>query len=361
MSSSNVKYEVTSRSLEDVVQSIEDGSLMVASHQRTSDNWTLSQQQKLIDSIDNGIPMPSVLIRKHKTGVESLEDGLQRVTGAKAFIQGQFKTQSNESFNDLSEMRKARFLTYKVPTVVYQNAKDEQAVEIFIRFQAGTALSVGQLLHAFTDMSPLVRLAKKTLLTKGEGFHDRAAKIWGVRSSDDKKRNNLKNASALIAGLAHGSGMLSRKWIDFQTILTKEIDEVAVIQKLDRMFKIYEEVNVRQPVPGKRNMNGIWNFGNGIGYIVYTMNLSPEDLYKATNCNNNTEIDAAWARILTNYRIHPNLIDEELHAELSVARSWVIARWKNGVRSVFRPETFETDPAERTSVSDDTEEDEDDE
>jgi len=345
-STTPVEFDVTSRGVEKIVQAVESNKIALAAHQRSSDNWTPAQQEKLADTIDKNLPMPSILVRKYDTGVESLEDGLQRVTAMRAFIRGDVSLPSGEKFSDFSEIRKARFLTYSIPMVVYTNVNDEQAIEIFIRFQSGTALSVGQLLHAFTAKSPLVRFTKKTLLTPSEGLHDRAARTWGNRSNDDKKRNNLKNACALVAGLAFGSDKMSRKWSDFQDILTKEFDEVAVVKKIERILDIYERSAVTVPIVKKRQLGFNWNFGNGVGYIVYTVNLNEADLEPITGLYDHTSVNNRWVAFLADSRKNPERIEDVLHSTLSIARSWTPARWKNGVKSVFgvssTPETGST-------------------
>jgi hypothetical protein len=136
-------------------------------YQRGS-KWRLEQQQLLIDSIFRGYPLPRFYFRMHQekgvigTHTETLEviDGQQRIIAMAAYrsdhwpvpepqklrlpksVKDQRVPWGGLSFSQLGDDLKRKFLDTKLAVVILDpTATDEEVRDLFIRLQAGTALT----------------------------------------------------------------------------------------------------------------------------------------------------------------------------------------------------------------------------
>jgi len=205
-------------------------------------------------------------------------------------------------------------------------------------------------------ISPLVRFVKRALMTSGTGLHDRAALVWGVRSGEDKRRKNLLMASALCAGLAFGVEAITKKWTDWQnnSWFSDEIDDDALINMLETIITIYERVEQRRPLRGKKILNTQWQVGKFSGYIAYSLITFPD---------NTAGLIRGWVNFLANARDHPENIKNTLHKDVKKTRSWNSERWELGYLRVFNPEEAERREAAEAARrgNDDDDDDDDDE
>jgi hypothetical protein len=357
-------FNVTTVPLTEFLDRFERGDIGIPPHQRGY-CWTLPRQQDLIETVLAGMPIPSIIISAPLTrlAIEMIEDGRQRAQTLLRFRDGEFKTRDGRSYDDLSVVDRMYFSTYPLPILTYRNANRRQIIETFHRFQNGSALKTGERLFALSELSPLVRFACEQLLTPGTGLHDRASATWGNRSGEDKGRRFLLNACALIAGLAFGSGFFSKKMGDFEfrgpdptqpMLLAREFDEETVTRKIKAILDIYEQVDARFHIRGKKQLNLQWDLGKITGYIAYSINETPEERWD--------DISREWVAYLVRTRETPAVLAELDRAAATSTRSWNARKWLTGCHHVM-PAYFENPvprlPAVAVPDSDDEDEDDD--
>lgn len=351
MAAAKPTFKVSQESLRDVLDQLKMEEIVVASHQREY-CWSLERQQELVDTVVVGLPIPVVILFRRADRTVTLEDGHQRLKTLLRFRENEFPTADGRMYRDLSVEDRLEFDRYQVPILTYRNATPQQMVEIFNRFQNGSPLTVGERLHSLESISPLVRIAKRLLLTVGEGLHDRASATWGSRAGDDSRRRRLTVACALVAGLAFDTASLSRKWKDFERkneagvmTIAREIDEPMVIRKLESILRIYEHADAELRVGGKGKQEKLWNPGTFTGYIVYSLNSSEEAKWPA--------LEARWTAFIVETRRNPEAMTQ-LTDTIEKARLWTVARWQTGCNAVM-PDLFGR-ISEDESEEEDTEE-----
>lgn len=349
---SSIRIDFTTRPLETLVDDVASGAAQIPEHQREF-CWPISRQVKLVETIQRKMPMPPVIIRTEGTET-TIEDGLQRLTTARRYMNNDFPNTHGVLFRDLPVLQQVRFMSYSVPVLTYTNATKAEAIRIFNMFQNGSPLSTGERLHSLSSLSRLVSVSKKLLLTAGTGFHDRASPLWGVRSGADSRRNNLLQACALIAGLAFGIDRLSKKWTDFEEHIEDDIDEDAVNAKLEIILNILEQVQRLANRKGKAQKNFLWNWGKTVGYIAYSLSLTDAQLPLPLR-GGIASLSAAWIAKLVELRDNAEFL-EVVEEGASKARSWNIKRWRRGVQNLFgampdaEPESQDDDETETTET-----------
>ena len=327
---SNVHFNTTSRTIEDMVNALNNNHLVIPIHQRNGNVWNDTTRKNFIDTIMNGYPIPSLLI--HKDGsINSLEDGLQRITTLKRFKNDEFSDNHGKKYSDWGVGQQQHFKNYPLPLVKFRNATLEQRIEIFDRFQNGSPLRVGERLHSLS-YTPLIQFTIDTLRTPGVGLTDLFTSIWGpIKSgSNDKRFNDLAAYVAVVNGAAHGfddaSGGITKKYESLRTNLTKQINRNETLAVLNELASIYQEADTIRHVAGRANLTVQRNTGNFNGCIIYSLK----------KCRNDWPIiRAGWVKFIVEYRNNNALLDTKLHSGLSKARSWNIRRWKNACHNIF--------------------------
>jgi hypothetical protein len=314
--------------------------------------WPPYMRQVYVSSVIDNDPTPQILLRKVDMSW-SLEDGRQRLTALLDFREGVLTDKHNRKFESLSLDEKNKFLKYRIPVQSYWGYSNKEAIEFFMRYQEGKALSIGEKYHAVNDWSPLVKMAKELLMTAGTGFHDRAETIWGRRCDEinsngeitDKKRQWLASACAMIGGLAWGPTRITKSWNEINTpdtatsMLTMALESAGetedqvkakIMSKLDMIFSIYEQVQHQHPFTMTKCKKQ-FDPGFATGYIIYSMSIPqviPNDLLKekwVAFLVRERQLDAAYRK--------PTLQSEEVVGE---CRNWSLERWKRGHNYVFR-------------------------
>jgi hypothetical protein len=358
---SRITIQLRQESLFELVNKLDEGLLKIPEHQRAF-VWSNAKGELLMESLMEGLPLPSILVSASRGDpYETLEDGLQRLTTVSRCRKDQIKIPSSDGtlrkFSELSQIERERLESYQITVICYKNATQEQRIRIFDRFQNGAALTTGERYHAIASLSPLVTYVKQTIMTKGQGLHDRGSEVWGMRGGEDKKRKDLTSAVALVLGLAHGPEEITKKYdyIVEHNLLTKPFDEAGVTKDLERIIEIYEEVDRLKPIIGRKNKNDQWNLGTTLGYIAYSLShairmkheSNPvkipkfQDVYKPNSLAKQPEVWAklkkGWIDFLIKVREDRQILHRTLHADVAAARFWELKRWKTGYLRVFEP------------------------
>ena len=327
---STISFNNTTRTIRDVLQSKQSGRLVTPPHQRNAKIWKLQSQQEFIDTCKRGLPFPSILIHEGADGVNSIEDGLQRLTILECYVNDEFVDTNGHKFSHWTPVDQALFMNYQVPVLLFRNASQAERISVFDRFQNGSPLKPGERLHSLGD-TPLVSFTKKVLLTPGVGLHDRAVKVWGpFKTGDkDKRYSNLLKIVALVNGAAHGftdgTTGVTKKYESLRGNLVLPIDEAVVVCVLEEVFSIYEEVDRLHPDVGKKMLAKQADIGCFTGYIVYSLKSYP----------NWKLLHDGWVAFLLSYRKNNEVLDTVLRKDRGAARNWNVTLWKNGCHNVF--------------------------
>jgi hypothetical protein len=334
---SRVTFETISSSAFDLVKGLNDKSLHIPPHQRAGDCWKLAKRQRFVETVQLGYPTAGILQRV-KCGVISLEDGLQRITTLSDYRAGKFADKNGKKFADLMLDMRQKMDDYLFSGTCYSGATDQEAIELFDRFQNGTPLSMGERMNALAKLNPAgpVATAVRVLLTPGQGVYDRMTGVWGKRIASTARYAVLRDAVVLIITLAFGE--TTRKWDDLTEkedkkylykSLPREMTDGVLIEKLNWLISIYEEVERRQHATGKSLLNTQWDMGKFNAYILWSLKHFPAERER---------LFTRWVEFLVEWRKDKRLLKELLQKDATAAGSWTDARWEAGYKRVFTPD-----------------------
>ena len=332
--------------------------------------WKEDRRMVFIKSVMDGDPTPQILLRRMADLNYGLEDGRQRLSALRDYRDNLYAAKDGRKFNQLSANEQEKFLSYRIPMQTYWGYSDAEAIQFFLKYQEGVALSVGEKYHAVNEMSPLVKLTKEMLMTAGKGFHDRAEKVWGRRCDEmnrkgdnitDKNRKWLCDACAIIAGLVWGPHRITKKWKEISTeeagnsMLTMplhvndETDEQVkqrVSTKLNIILSIYEEAQRINPISITKCKKQ-FDPGFATGHIIHSMSVFPADEYPT--------MQERWVTFLVQERKDDKKGRKPLlqREEIVGNGAWCTDRWRLGHGRVFAEIT---EPSISTEETDDEEE-----
>jgi hypothetical protein len=355
-------YKHNEHSIKQLVARYISDKIKIPEHQRNANVWTEDKRKLFIDSCKRNMPSPSILIYTDDTDQEWFEDGLQRLTTLKDFMQDKFMDLNDRWYSEWTEMEKYRFGEYRIATVEYCGATAEERVVIFDRFQNGSPLKTGERLHALS-YAPLVKFTKEMLMkyTNSDGqemrgkYLDRAQLVWGAIKCDntDKRYDELHKLVALINGILHGWKSckgITKSYTELRetlmTPITPDLRDMAE-RVIDELLVIYEEADVRYPLQGKKHLSVQKNIGNFTGAIVYSLKMFPNDWERLHN---------GWIDFLVSYRKNNTLLETKIKKNVSDCRNWTEGRWRTTYRHVFN--IAGQNERAKSSLSEDSDEDE---
>lgn len=357
-----VAFSKSTTSLSNLIRDLTSpGRLQIPAHQREF-VWGETAMQRLVRTILRGLPIPDILLRKvmNPDGrtVMTLEDGVQRLTTMRKYMDNEFAV-DGILFRDQTVASQMIISLYTVGITTYEDATDEEAVEIFNSHQNGVPLSVGEKLWALQAISPVVRFALKELLTPGGGYCDQVVPFWGERKPRGNRDKNLLTAITIIAGLAFGSEFISRKWTDLYDISSRPFDEAVVRGRLERLINIYRRVHEVCPVTTKQQKNKYWDPANFSAYIIHSLTLTSEK-EPALEIPSPEETEDAWYEFMVEQRAYPEILNERLRADVPRGNGgghWSWNRWHMGWKRIFHPEVFAEGAPALSSDDSDNEDD----
>src|SRR5437762_3171410 len=99
-------------SIQEAYRLYRDGNLQVNRRYQRKLIWTISEKQRLIDSILKGYPIPLILLaerpKSNGTGIYEIIDGMQRLNAVFSFIENVFPL--NGEYFDILELARAKQL-----------------------------------------------------------------------------------------------------------------------------------------------------------------------------------------------------------------------------------------------------------
>jgi hypothetical protein len=285
------------------------------------------------------MPFPSILLYVDDDEQMYVEDGLQRLTTLRDFMNDEFTDLNDCKYSEWSETEKRVFEKYPVPTLMYSGATEFDRVLIFDRFQNGSPLKTGERLHALgnTSFGILVKFTREMLMktSNGDGkYLARAQNVWGTIKCDasDKRYSELANNVALMNGVVHGwnsSCGITKNYEDLRNKLSTPINDAMrndAYRLLDALFSIYEEVDAQKPLQGKKYKVVQKNIGNFTGAIVYSLKTYPNDWAR---------LHSGWVDFIVSYRENNRLLETKIKRHVKACRNWTEERWKTTYMSVF--------------------------
>lgn len=344
--SSNIEYSTNSIKLKVLAANLSSHALVIPPHQRDF-VWTKKSQRSLVETIMMGIPIPAVTIRKQLlkdgTTLTTLEDGQQRLTTLRLFMEDAFADEHGRYFSHLSEITKEKFRSYLVPVTTYENATDSEAIEIFMRLQMGSVLSIGERLHAVKDKAPLVAFAQEMLLTPGKGFYDRTVPFWGdFRTPKTNRGAHTTTAVVICLALAKkNSSFLTKEGLNPKDIAdVNDFDKNEITYYLEQIISIFERVHELQPVTTSTLKKHYWDTTNYIGYIIHGLLMDDTKLKSGTIPFHDEQIQR-WVDFMVRQRSTPSILEDELHCgDKAKGGHITLERWHRGWLRMF-PEVGE--------------------
>ncbi|MGI8547462.1 MAG: HNH endonuclease family protein [Gemmatimonadaceae bacterium] len=178
LSSIPFSYDPTTKSVQDIVNYFEKGQLKLDPPFQRQSVWSLRDRARLIDSIVNHFPVPSIYLYERKEGgqiVYDVIDGKQRLESILMFMGklrgwGRFEAnvlwpgkQAREVVDWRRLVRSSRedeLLSYRIPTHILRGGGPAEVIELFVRINStGKALTPAERRHALYHGSAFLKAA----------------------------------------------------------------------------------------------------------------------------------------------------------------------------------------------------------
>lgn len=248
--------------------------------------WTSNQISLLLDSINNGYPIPAIVIAVYE-GDAYLTDGRQRITSLieldKRF-QEQMDICSLENLPRLVEQYQT-FCDYHIPVITTECDTEEELNEIFERHNSGAKMTTAQKAKANYSPSMLLLLeqvrkhklfsllakdAKKTNSVIGEITTE------NVRFGDDKVQNIVYAHLCKTTACALSSSMATALKSITLTPEEAQAEGKKITERLDVMIPIFSEL---QEKTHKKALAQLSNAGNLMALYMATEIVTDSDKY----------------------------------------------------------------------------------
>lgn len=221
------------------------GRLYLPKHQRLW-SWKnkkgLAKQRGFIDSVLHNYPIPAIILNRIDDGVRErwqIYDGRHRVETIRRYKNNDFSLTVGEAevfYKDLSTSDRQRFDERNIPTIIMDSASPSQLAEVFMRLNAGKALSQADYCHANQDTA-LVSGTLQILEANKERFRS----LFG--GSDITRRESMPDWVGLCLGLStQNAGNMTTSFERLQTYLDLELDLDRVNAGFDALFNLYTDV-----------------------------------------------------------------------------------------------------------------------
>lgn len=261
----------SSKSVWDLIQDYNSQRIVVPECQRP---WAwagkrgLKKQQRLIDSIINGYPIPSVILNRREDRILEIYDGRHRVQTMAEFREDKFKW-DGMLYSELSAEERARFDDRAIPATITIEATEEQLAEIFIRLQEGQPLTDSDKLWVRRH-SPVVAATIRLIL----GSERLSVALGGV---DMSNRRDLANWVALMLGIVTETpGNMTTSYVRSAGHLDTLVDDNKVLPVLEALLSVLERANEHFPATNTEKKR-LKNIGRFSAFFVADYLKTPTD------------------------------------------------------------------------------------
>jgi hypothetical protein len=221
------------------------GRLYLPKHQRLW-SWKnkkgLAKQRGFIDSVLHNYPIPAIILNRIDDGSRErwqIYDGRHRVETLRRYKNNEFSLTVGETevfYKDLNSSDRSRFDERNIPTIIMDSATPSQLAEVFMRLNAGKALSQADYCHANQD-TELVSGTRRVLEANKERFRS----LFG--GSDITRRDSMPDWVGLCLGLStQNAGNMTTSFERLQAYLDHELDLDRVNAGFDALFNLYTDV-----------------------------------------------------------------------------------------------------------------------
>jgi len=213
----------------------------------------LQKQQKLIDSVMNGFPIPTCILNRTQLRKFEVYDGRHRIETMYRYANDKFAW-NGKLYSELTDAEKDKFNNREIPVTIVKGANEDQLAEVFTRLNKGAPLNDSD--HFWANRSkPLVAATRRLVVN-----HERLAASLGY--SDLSTRNDLANWVALVRGLnTRNAGNISTSHIRAfkDGGMEAPVDDAFVMSGLDALATLYETANREFPADnnGKRRFKKV--------------------------------------------------------------------------------------------------------
>lgn len=268
----NYSYQIfTIRRLNEMVAS---GSLDVNPDWQRGSVWTKDQKPKLIDSLDNGYPIPHITLWTRPHGRSVMVDGKQRTETIVGFIADDFAGFDDDWFSARSEEQQQAFLDIEIHALVFGSRVDEDfIVEYFERINSESKqLSNGELINSLC-MKPIVSTVTNIFFSPNE-IHTEWKDVFAQPTTDAKRMKYHEDTVPYLCSSMFGVNSLTKSYpvlaSRLKSTLQTEVDEHMQIFTgrlhifLDICRQILQECPQLRPgwskngLPPLRQMSPIW-------------------------------------------------------------------------------------------------------
>ena len=157
------KYNYKTHTLGYLYHKVSNGEINTCPSYQREIVWSPSKMTNLIDTLMNGLPMPSINLAVNtdpslpKNGV--CLDGKNRLETLKLFMSSQLKFEG-QTFSELSQSQQEDFKNIEVQVCVFHNISNDEQEEYFRRIQEGVSLSQCERINSYCDHN-LVKAIKE--------------------------------------------------------------------------------------------------------------------------------------------------------------------------------------------------------
>jgi hypothetical protein len=236
--------------------------------------WTREERRRLIDSIDNGYPVPHITMWTRPYGRSVMVDGKQRTETIVGFTNDEFCAEDDDWFSGRSQDRQEMFLDKQIHVLVFDSVVDEDfIVEYFDRRNSKSKqLSNGELINSLCG-KPLVSNVMRMFFTENN-FRQEWSAIFGDPQTDAKRMNYHENTIPYLTSSMFGVNRLTKSYpVLAQSLKTTRQEEIdnhmpefmgRINIFLDVCRRIFEECPhirpnwTKQGLPPLRQVSAIW-------------------------------------------------------------------------------------------------------
>jgi hypothetical protein len=189
--------------------------------------WTRDQKPKLIDSLDEGYPIPHITLWTRPRSKYVMVDGKQRTEAMIGFINDEFAASDNDWFSGRDEEMQEAFLDKEIHALVFHSSVDEDfIVEYFERINSESKqLSNGELINALCG-KPIVSNVH-AMFFESSALRTAWTRVFTEPCSDTKRMKYYEDTVPYLTSSMFGVTHLTKSYPVLATNLkTTELTDV---------------------------------------------------------------------------------------------------------------------------------------
>lgn len=142
-----IDYDTRDYPIEYLVQNYDKNIFFKPSYQRNADVWDEHRQERFVESIILGYPIPLLFLSDTPAGKLEIVDGLQRISTLSKFLSGNLKFQKLDkltklngfTFSDVPQDEQIRFKVTSLRVIVLRKTTDEKTrIDLFDRINTSS-------------------------------------------------------------------------------------------------------------------------------------------------------------------------------------------------------------------------------